>query len=274
MTRRELTRYAMRPVFRVAGPAALDGAAGRPLAGYEASASPAGREVLAAEFTGLPGQAAGKGIVTRGCYDIQGLRAGAGFMFWWLAPAPDGPQEIYIRFRRTRLGRASEPVWPAMALHRPAEFSKDHLPAFLAGNEPRAYLSVYPYLRSHEWYLCDPAGRRVMLAGARHDGAGLPGCAVQHGGLPLAERLRVDHRAGGRRPADCRPHAASARRVGAPAHPGRDPVFHRAPQADRRTGGHAVINGQRRGRRPGCSERRAPDPAAARDRGGHDAAGV
>lgn len=102
--------------------------------------------------------------MTRGCYDIQGRRAGADYMFWWLAPTPDDLQEICVRFRRTRLGRASEPVWSAMALHGPAEFSQDHIPAFPAGEKPRAYLSVYPYLRSYEWYLLDPAERIGMLA--------------------------------------------------------------------------------------------------------------
>ena len=44
-----------------------------------------------------------------------------------------------------------------MALHRPAEFNKGHIPAFLAGEEPRAYVCVYPFVRSYEWYLLDPA---------------------------------------------------------------------------------------------------------------------
>lgn len=30
----------------------------------------------------------------------------------------------------------------------PAEFNKDHIPAFLAGKEPKVYLSVYPSRRS------------------------------------------------------------------------------------------------------------------------------
>jgi chlorite dismutase len=71
---------------------------------------------------------------------------------------------MYVRFRRTRLGRASEPVWSAMALHRPAEFNKGHIPAFLADEEPRNYVSVYPFVRSYEWYLLDPPERRRMLA--------------------------------------------------------------------------------------------------------------
>jgi hydrogen peroxide-dependent heme synthase len=141
MSGSELIRYAMWSVFRVADRAALDGAAGRPPPGWEASAGSAVQEALVAQLTELSDQAAGKGTVTRGCYDIQGRRAGADYMFWWLAQAPDDLQEIYVRSRRTRLGRVSESVWSAMALHGPAEFSQDHVPAFLAGDKPRAYLA-------------------------------------------------------------------------------------------------------------------------------------
>ena len=51
-----------------------------------------------------------------------------------------------------------------MALHRPAEFNKSHLPAFLAGEQARAYLCVYPFVRSYEWYLLPDDERRFMLA--------------------------------------------------------------------------------------------------------------
>jgi hydrogen peroxide-dependent heme synthase len=145
----ELVRYTMWSVFRVTDRGALE--AGGPAA-------------IAAEVSELLDQAAGKGIVTRGCYDIQGLRADADFMFWWVAPTSDDLQDQYARFRRTRLGRCSEPVWSVMALHRPAEFNKSHIPAFLAEEEPRAYVSVYPFVRSYQWYLLDPAERRRLLA--------------------------------------------------------------------------------------------------------------
>jgi chlorite dismutase len=145
----ELIRYTMWSVFRLRDRGALEagGAAG-----------------LAAQVDELCEQAGGKGVVTRGCYDVQGLRADADYMFWWIAPTSDDLQEMYARFRRTSLGRASEPVWSVMALHRPAEFNKSHIPAFLAGEEPRRYLSVYPFVRSYQWYLLDDAERRAMLA--------------------------------------------------------------------------------------------------------------
>src|ERR1700722_9530072 len=122
------------------------------------------RDEAAAELTDVLDQAKGKGIVTRGCYDLQGMRADADFMLWWVAPPSDELQEMYVNFRRTKLGYASEPVWSAMALHRPAGFNKGHIPAFLAAEEPKDYVCVYPFVRSYEWFLIVPAELRKMLA--------------------------------------------------------------------------------------------------------------
>jgi hydrogen peroxide-dependent heme synthase len=49
-------------------------------------------------------------------------------------------------------------------VHRPAEFNKTHVPAFLAGEHPGAYVCVYPFVRSYDWYLLPDAERRAMLA--------------------------------------------------------------------------------------------------------------
>ncbi len=91
-------------------------------------------------------------------------------------------QEAYSRFRRTALGRASSRSGRSMALHRPAEFNKSHIPAFLAGEEPRDYVCVYPFVRSYEWYLLPDEERRAHARRARQDGARLPRRARQHGG--------------------------------------------------------------------------------------------
>jgi peroxiredoxin len=55
-------------------------------------------------------------------------------------------------------------VWSQLALHRPAEFNKSHIPAFLADEEPKAYVCVYPFVRSYEWYLLPHEERRALLA--------------------------------------------------------------------------------------------------------------
>ena len=129
-----------------------------------ASPLPALREDLAAEVDALFEQLQGKDVVVRGTYDVSGLRADADLMIWWHAPTADALQDAYGTFRRTALGRHLAPVWSSMALHRPAEFNKSHIPAFLAGEPARAYVSVYPFVRSYEWYLLPDAERREMLA--------------------------------------------------------------------------------------------------------------
>ncbi len=142
----QVIRYTMWSVFRVRSPLTED------------------RSGLAAEVEDLFDQLGAKDVVVRGVYDVAGLRADADLMVWWHAPSPDDLQEAYSRFRRTALGAACEPVWSNMALHRPAEFNKSHVPAFLSDEQPRDYVCVYPFVRSYEWYLLPDAERREMLA--------------------------------------------------------------------------------------------------------------
>jgi len=123
-----------------------------------------GRDAVAAEVDALYEQLAAKDVVVRGTYEVSGLRADADVMVWWHAPTADDLQEAYARLRRTGLGRALEPVWSVAAVHRPAEFNKSHVPAFLADEQARDYLCVYPFVRSYEWYLLPDAERRAMLA--------------------------------------------------------------------------------------------------------------
>ncbi|MGF7120977.1 hydrogen peroxide-dependent heme synthase [Rhodococcus sp. BE178] len=104
-------------------------------------------------------------VVVRGIYDVAGVRADADFMIWTHAERLDDLQKLYKDFRRTTdLGQVSDPVWSNVALHRPAEFNKSHVPAFIAGEDAGDYICVYPFVRSYEWYLLPDADRRKMLA--------------------------------------------------------------------------------------------------------------
>jgi peroxiredoxin len=132
------------------------------------------RDELVAEVSGLFDQLAEKDVVVRGSYDVSGLRADADLMIWWHAATADALQEAYGRLRRTRLGAHLAPVWSNMALHRPAEFNKSHVPAFLAGEEARGYICVYPFVRSYEWYLLPEEERRELLAEHGRMGRGYP----------------------------------------------------------------------------------------------------
>ena len=123
----------------------------------------ADRQAEAAEVDALITKLAGDDVVVRGTYDVSGLRADADLMIWWHAPTSDALQAAYNAFRRTTLGSRMAPVWSQMALHRPAEFNRSHIPAFMAEEETHPYVCVYPFVRSYEWYLLPDDGRRDML---------------------------------------------------------------------------------------------------------------
>ncbi len=142
------TRYTMWSVFRL-----------RDLLGEDAD-----REAEAGEVAELFANLTAEDIVVRGLYDVSGIRADADLMVWWHAEAAEQLQDAYNRLRRTRFGRRLDPVWSQLAMHRPAEFNKSHVPAFMADERARDYVCVYPFVRSFDWYVIDDADRRRMLA--------------------------------------------------------------------------------------------------------------
>jgi hydrogen peroxide-dependent heme synthase len=142
----ETIRYAMWSVFKLREPLA-----------------DADRADEASEVEALFKELGADDVVVRGLYDVAGLRADADLMVWAHAESSDDLQAAYHRFRSTRFGRRLEPVWSQMALHRPAEFNKSHVPALMADEEVRRYVCVYPFVRSYEWYLLDDEERRALL---------------------------------------------------------------------------------------------------------------
>jgi len=124
----------------------------------------ADRDAEAREVEKLFEELAGDDVVIRGVYDVAGLRADADLMVWSHAESSDQLQQAYHRFRRTAFGGRLAPVWSQLALHRPAEFNRSHIPAFLADEVSREYVCVYPFVRSYEWYLLEESERRRLLA--------------------------------------------------------------------------------------------------------------
>jgi chlorite dismutase len=116
-----------------------------------------------------------EGVTLRGIYDVSGLRADADVMVWLHGPAAEGLQWALRELRRARLFRALLPTWNAMGVHRDAEFNRAHVPGFLRGVEPKGWLTVYPFVRSYEWYLLPPEERGRMLAEHGRKGAAFTG---------------------------------------------------------------------------------------------------
>ena len=126
------------------------------------------------ELDGMIAIVEDEGVTLRGIYDVSGLRADADVMLWLHGPTAEGLQWALRELRRSRLFRALLPTWNAMGVHRDAEFNKAHVPGFLRGVEPKAWLTVYPFVRSYEWYLLPEDERRTMLADHGRKGSEYP----------------------------------------------------------------------------------------------------
>jgi chlorite dismutase len=129
---------------------------------FKRTGAPADPSAVAA-FDETVAELAGRNVTLRGAYDVSAMREDADVMIWLHGPQPDELQAAVRAIRRTGLFAATELVWSAMGVHRDAEFSKNHAPAFSLGKEPEAWLCVYPFVRSYEWYLLPAEERGKML---------------------------------------------------------------------------------------------------------------
>lgn len=145
----EMQRYTQWAIFR-----AIPGALGEK------------RDAIVADARDFFDRVSAAGAVeVRGVYDVTGIRADADFMIWWHAEHFEDLQKTYNEFRReTALGQCTEVVWIGNGMHRPAEFNKSHLPSFIMGEDPGDWLTVYPFVRSYDWYVMDESKRRKILA--------------------------------------------------------------------------------------------------------------
>ena len=109
------------------------------------------------------------GVTVRGFYDVSSIRADADLMIWLHGAEPQTVQWALRELRRALPDLL--PTWNALGVHRDAEFTANHLPAFMRGKEPEAWLTVYPFVRSYEWYLLPDDERRAMLGQHGRKGA-------------------------------------------------------------------------------------------------------
>jgi len=108
--------------------------------------------------------AGAQGVTIRGAYTLAGLNADADLMLWCLSNSAEAISELAIQLRRTGLGQHLESREVFMGLAGPSEYNPDHLPAFLKGDPPRRYVSVYPFVKTPAWYLLPAAERGAMMA--------------------------------------------------------------------------------------------------------------
>jgi chlorite dismutase len=108
-------------------------------------------------------EARGPAVRVRGVYSFAGLRADTDLMLWLLADDLDALQRLSVGLRRSGLGKYLIPVETYIGVTTPARYDPQHLPAFLSGVAPRMYISVYPFVKTTEWYLLPYERRRELM---------------------------------------------------------------------------------------------------------------
>jgi chlorite dismutase len=137
-------------------------------------ANPANTTDPLRELTAAVSAIEAEGVVLRGWYDVSSLRADADLMVWLHGAKPEKLQWALRELRRSSLLASLLPTWNVLGVHRDAEFSANHLPSFMRGKAPEKWLTVYPFVRSYEWYLLPDDERRAMLGNHGRKGAEYP----------------------------------------------------------------------------------------------------
>ncbi len=114
------------------------------------------------------------GVEVRGFYDVSGLRADADLLIWLTGSSAQSLQAALRELRRAAPFAALAPTWNALGVHREAEFSPNHAPAYARGLAPKEWVTVYPFVRSYDWYLLPEDERRAMLGDHGRKGAEYP----------------------------------------------------------------------------------------------------
>ncbi|WP_062203506.1 hydrogen peroxide-dependent heme synthase [Demequina salsinemoris] len=114
-------------------------------------------------------------VVLRGIYDVSGLRADGTVMLWLHGPRLEDLQLALRELHATELLAGTTLTWSAAGVHRAAEFNRAHVPGFLRGERARDWLTVYPFVRSYEWYLLPEEERSAMLRDHGMKGAAFKG---------------------------------------------------------------------------------------------------
>lgn len=120
-------------------------------------------QTIEAEMNGFIAKCDELGVTLRGVYDMSEFKAESDVMIWTHAESAEALQAAGRHFRSLQLAQGLTRAWTAVGVHVQAEFTKSHAPAFMYGREPKKWITVYPFVRSYEWYLLPEDERSEML---------------------------------------------------------------------------------------------------------------
>jgi len=97
-------------------------------------------------------------------YSTLGIRDDADFLFWFSAKTVEEIQTITSKLYLTVFGKYITPSMTYLSCTRPSIYArKGRVISFVAGNEPKKYVIVYPFVKTREWYLLPREERQKMM---------------------------------------------------------------------------------------------------------------
>lgn len=97
-------------------------------------------------------------------YSTLGLRSDADFLFWFAAKSIEEIQSIISKIYLTVFGKYIIPTQTYVSCTRPSMYArKGRIISFVAGNESKKYVVVYPFTKTREWYLLSKEDRQNMM---------------------------------------------------------------------------------------------------------------
>lgn len=103
-------------------------------------------------------------VTLRGAYSLVGLREDADLMLWVWGPDLDAMQRLAVELRHTGLGRYLTTRQTYVGVVAGGRYDPAHRPAFMQGAEAKGYISVYPFVKTAEWFLLSYDQRRELMA--------------------------------------------------------------------------------------------------------------
>lgn len=97
-------------------------------------------------------------------YSTLGLRDDADFLFWFAAKTVDEIQEVISKLYLTVFGKYVLTSQTYLSCTRSSIYAKKGTQlSFIAGNESKKYVIVYPFTKTREWYLLPREQRQKMM---------------------------------------------------------------------------------------------------------------
>lgn len=124
----------------------------------------ADRSAARAQFEALFARQSAEGVDLRGAYSMVGLRHDADLLLWIVTRDMDAMQQLAVAINASALGAYLETRYSYLGVALGTRYTSDHAPAFVKGVPPKRFLSIYPFVKTHEWYQLPFEERRAAMA--------------------------------------------------------------------------------------------------------------